>query len=140
MSLKREKQAEHREVASIRNDYVRSVERKEKRHQAHKVRLFRRLSVFGILILMASIWIGTTIYAQSQTISEKEQLRAETLASLQEVEKEQKKLEEQILLLNDDEYIAKLARKEYFLSDEGEIIFTLPNDEEKTKENADEKE
>ncbi|GKW47690.1 septum formation initiator family protein [Planococcus sp. NCCP-2050] len=140
MSLKREKPSENREVASIRNDYVRSVERKEKRHQAHKVRLFRRLSVFGILVLMASIWIGTTIYAQSQTISEKEQMRAETLASLEKAEKEQKKLEEQILLLNDDEYIAKLARKEYFLSEDGEIIFTLPNEDQKTKEKADEKE
>jgi cell division protein DivIC len=140
MSLKREKPSENREVASIRNDYVRSVERKEKRHQAHKVRLFRRLSVFGILVLMASIWIGTTIYAQSQTISEKEQMRAETLASLEKAEKEQKKLEEQILLLNDDEYIAKLARKEYFLSEDGEIIFTLPNEDPKTKEKADEKE
>lgn len=140
MSLKREKPSEHREVASIRNDYVRSVERKEKRHQAHKVRLFRRLSVFGILVLMASIWIGTTIYAQSQTISEKEQMRAETLASLEKAEKEQKKLEEQILLLNDDEYIAKLARKEYFLSEDGEIIFTLPNEDQKTKEKADGKE
>lgn len=140
MSLKREKPSENREVASIRNDYVRSVERKEKRHQAHKVRLFRRLSVFGILVLMASIWIGTTIYAQSQTISEKEQMRAETLASLEKAEKEQKKLEEQILLLNDDEYIAKLARKEYFLSEDGEIIFTLPNEDQKTKEKANEKE
>ncbi|CEG21124.1 Cell division protein DivIC [Planococcus massiliensis] len=140
MSLKREKPSEQREVASIRNDYVRSVERKEKRHQAHKVRLFRRLSVFGILVLMASIWIGTTIYAQSQTISEKEQMRAETLASLEKAEKEQKKLEEQILLLNDDEYIAKLARKEYFLSEDGEIIFTLPNEDQKTKEKADGKE
>ena len=33
----------------------------------------------------------------------------------------------QISKLNDDEYIGKLLRKEYFLSEEGEIIFTLPD-------------
>ncbi|MFD1030300.1 FtsB family cell division protein [Metaplanococcus flavidus] len=126
MSLKREKSTAAPEVASIQNDYVRSVERKEKRQMAHKVRLFRRLAVFGLIVLMASIWIGTTIYAQSQTMTEKEQLRAEAQLALKEVEKEQVQLEEQILLLNDDEYLAKLAKKELFVSEHGEIIFTLP--------------
>ena len=136
MSLKTERKTESREVTSIRNDYVRSVEQEEKRRAAHRVRLFRRLSLFGILVLMTSIWIGTTIYAQSQTISEKEQLREEALLTLQEVEEEQERLEEQILLLNDEEYLAKMARSEYFLSEEGEIIFALPN----TQENNEEKE
>lgn len=126
MSLKREKAAAAPEVASIRNDYVRSVERIEKRQMAHKVRLFRRLAVFGLVILLASIWIGTTIYAQSQTTTEKEQLRVEAQLALKEVEKEKAQLEEQIILLNDDEYLAKLAKKELFVSEQGEIIFTLP--------------
>lgn len=136
MSLKRERKAESREVTSIRNDYVRSVEQQEKRREAHRIRLFRRLSFFGIVVLLASIWVGTTIYAQSQTISEKEQLREEALLTLQEVEAEQERLEEQILLLNDEEYLAKMARSEYFLSEEGEIIFALPD----SKENNEEKE
>ncbi|MGI2329734.1 FtsB family cell division protein [Planococcus sp. YIM B11945] len=131
MGLKREKKAEQREVTSIRNDYVRSIERQEKRHQAHKVRLFRRLSFFGLLVLMAGIWIGTTLHAQSQTISEKEQLREEALVSLQKAEDEQAQLEEQILLLNDVEYVKKFARKDLFVSEAGETIFTIPENEEK---------
>ncbi len=126
MSLKKEKTNATPEVASIRNDYVRSVERKEKRQLAHKVRLFRRLAVFGIVVLLATIWIGTTIYAQSQTMAEKEQLREEAQIALKEVKKEQAQLEEQIILLNDDEYLAKLAKKELFVSEQGEIIFTIP--------------
>ena len=140
MGLKKDKSAATSEVTSIRNDYVRSVERQEKRQQAHKVRLFRRLTVFGLLVLMASVWIGITVYNQSQTIAEKEQARAGSLAALEQVEKEQAQLQEQIMLLNDEEYIAKLARKEYFLSDEGEIIFTLPKEEGENKEKAAEKE
>lgn len=140
MGLKKDKSAPNSEVTSIRNDYIRSMERQEKRQQAHKVRLYRRLTVFGLLVLLASIWIGTTMYSQSQAIAEKEQARVEALAGLEQVEKEQAQLEEQITLLNDEEYIAKLARKEYFLSDEGEIIFTLPNEDGKTKEEDTEKE
>ena len=131
MSLKRDQKAETREVTSIRNDYVRSVEMEGERKKAHRVRLFRRLTVFGLLVLMATIWVGSTIYAQTQTISEKEELRIQALQQLEEVEKQQSQLEEQILLLNDEEYLAKLARKDYFLSDEGEIIFTTPNTEKK---------
>ena len=50
---------------------------------------------------------------------------------LAKLEKEQRLLEEEIVKLNDDEYIAKFARKEYFLSDDGEIIFNLPENEGK---------
>lgn len=140
MSLNRDNKTDKREVTSIRNDYVRSVEIEGQRKKAHRVRLFRRLTVFGLLILMATIWVGSTIYAQTQTISEKEQLREETLLKLEEVEKQQTQLEEKILLLNDEEYLAKLARKDYFLSDEGEIIFTTPHDEKKDQENPSEEE
>lgn len=134
VGLKKDTKAEGREVTSIRNDYVRSIERQEQRQQAHKVRLFRRLSVFGLFVLLASIWIGSTLHAQSQTLSEKEQLHKEALIALQGVEQEQEKLKEQIVLLNDEEYLAKLARKEYFLSEDGEIIFTIPKTEEKAEE------
>lgn len=37
----------------------------------------------------------------------------------------------QITQLEDDEYIAKLLRKEYFLSEEGDIIFVIPEKEDK---------
>lgn len=140
MSLKRDQKAETREVTSIRNDYVRSVEMEGERKKAHRVRLFRRLTVFGLLVLMATIWVGSTIYAQTQTISEKEELRVQALQQLEEVEKQQSQLEEQILLLNDEEYLAKLARKDYFLSDEGEIIFTTPDNEKKDEEKPSEEE
>lgn len=134
MTLKKEKKSAAGAVAPIRNDYVRSKERQEKRQQAHKVRLFRRLTVFGILVLMAAIWIVVTLYGQSQMIAEKERQQEEALAALAEIEAEQGILQEQIMLLNDDEYIAKLARKEYFLSEDGELIFTLPEEGAKKDE------
>ena len=58
-------------------------------------------------------------------MDEKEQLEKELVA----LKKEEVLLKEEIVKLNDDDYIAKLARKEYFLSDDNEIIFTLPETE-----------
>jgi cell division protein DivIC len=40
----------------------------------------------------------------------------------------EEKLKTEILALQSDEYIEKLARKEYFLSKKDEIIFVLPED------------
>lgn len=131
---------ENQGVTPLQNDYTRAAEIEDARKRRHKVVLYRRLVVFGLVVLLTSIWLGSTIYAQSQTIAGKEQLQEEKLAELEEVQKKQAKLEEQIRLLNDDDYLSKLARKDYFLSDEGEIIFTLPNDAEKPKEDDEEKE
>lgn len=134
MAMKKEKKTAGRPVAPIRNDYVRSVERQEKRQQAHKVRLFRRLAAFGVIVLLSAVWIAMTLHSQSETIAAKDQQREEALAILAEVEAEQGILQEQIMLLNNDEYLAKLARKEYFLSEDGEIIFTLPKNTKNAKE------
>ena len=37
-------------------------------------------------------------------------------------------LSQQATLLKDDEYVAKLARSRYYLSKDGEIIFSIPED------------
>ena len=42
-------------------------------------------------------------------------------------------LKEQIKRLNDKEYIEKLARSEYFLSNDGEIIFKLPEEKKESE-------
>ncbi len=62
------------------------------------------------------------------------------LAQLEEVQEEQEMLKRQLVKLNDDDYIAKLARKEYFLSDKNEIIFSVPENKKKKDKKDDGKE
>ena len=47
------------------------------------------------------------------------------------MKEEQDTLNLKIKQLQDDEYIAKLLRKEYYLSEKGEIIFIIPDKEDK---------
>ena len=129
MGLKNRRKPADQGVTSIRNDYVRSVEMQEKKKQAHKVRLFRRLSAFGIIVAVCLLWVVTTLYGQTQTLAEKKEEKAEAAAVLEAAEEKQVRLKEQVQLLNDEDYLAKLARKEYFLSEEGEIIFSIPEEE-----------
>lgn len=140
MGEKNRRTEDYRNVSSINKDYVRSVERQEKRQKEHKVRLFRRLSAFAVLIVIVMSWITLTMFSQSNALAAKEQKKQEALEMLAEVNEEQEMLQSQIIKLNDDEYIAKLARKEYFLSEEGEIIFSIPENEKNDKKKEGSKE
>ncbi|WP_394191664.1 septum formation initiator family protein [Paenisporosarcina quisquiliarum] len=140
MASRKQHKEEYRNVASINKDYVRSVERQEKRQKAHKVRLFRRLGFFALLVVVVMSWLTMTMFSQKNALAAKEQQKLEAKQELVDILEEQEMLKSQIVKLNDDEYIAKLARKEYFLSDEGEIIFSIPEKEDADKKNKDSKE
>ena len=140
MASRKQHKEEYRNVASINKDYVRSVERQEKRQKAHKVRLFRRLGFFALLVVVVMSWLTMTMFSQKNALAAKEQQKLEAKQELVDILEEQDMLKSQIVKLNDDEYIAKLARKEYFLSDEGEIIFSIPEKEDADKKNKDSKE
>ena len=73
-----------------------------------------------------AILLVSTMLTQNERLAKKEARKIEVTEELEEVKETQEMLKLQITKLEDDEYIAKLARKEYFLSEEGEIIFTIP--------------
>jgi cell division protein DivIC len=127
-------------VASIQTDYVRSLQKKEDRKNARKVRLYRRLTVFAIATVIILGTLTQTFISQKQALAAKEQKKVELLTELEAVKEEQEMLKRQIVKLNDDEYIAKLARKEYFLSEKNEIIFSTPENKKKVDEKGDGKE
>ncbi|HWL25027.1 MAG TPA: septum formation initiator family protein [Ureibacillus sp.] len=118
-------------VRTLHNDYVRATEEVNKSTSRQKVLFRRRIVAFGAIASVILVFLVSTIFSQEQRISKKEQEKAEVLAELEKVQDQQDMLNIQITKLEDDDYIAKLARKEYFLSEEGEIIFTIPDKEDK---------
>jgi len=86
----------------------------------------RRIRLFMFVVLCIAVWTGYTAYLQSGVLAEKEReleaLRQEAAA----VQQQQAELNYKVSRLNDKEYIAELARKDYFLSKPGEIIFVIP--------------
>jgi cell division protein DivIC len=119
-----------RNIAKLQNQYSTQQESMEVSSARKRKLLYRRLMVFLIIAGSISFFMISTYVSQLSALEEKEATKKQLEKQLIGLEKNQQILEEEIIKLNDDEYIAKLARKEYFLSEDNEIIFNLPEKEE----------
>ena len=69
---------------------------------------------------------------QNETLASKEKSKEEANRHLTELKEEQDTLNLKIKQLQDDEYIAKLLRKEYYLSEKKvRLFFIIPDKEDK---------
>lgn len=115
-------------VAKLNNDYTHNKtlhalrERKHKRYMRRRITGILAISVFFVSGFAVNIWTNT------QTISQMEEEKEEAKTELELVEKEQEDLNNQIKKLEDEDYVAKVARSQYYLSEDNEIIFSLPED------------
>jgi cell division protein DivIC len=122
----------NKRIPIINQSYMNQQKQQSLITQRKKKALIRRLAAFSILAAIVFITLFTTMYFQSKALAEKEEQLKQVKSEYVELEETQKVLEEEIKKLQDEEYIGKYARQEYFLSDEGEIIFTIPEDDNKT--------
>lgn len=126
MSAVREK----KNVAKIQTIYVKQKEYAEVASARKKKLLFRRLSLFLVFAAVISYFLISGFVSQSSSLEAKVAQKKLLDKELADLEKKEQILNEEIIKLNDDDYLAKLARKEYFFSEQGEIIFNIPEEEE----------
>lgn len=138
--MKQQPNNRRRNVTKIKNEYVRTKQQQDAVKRARKVRLYRRLAVFAAIVLVSFGILANIYVKQHKVLAEKKTEKEMLIEELALHEKERDQLAKQLEKLNDDEYIAKLARQEYFLSDKNEIIFSLPKKEEKKQKKDKEKE
>lgn len=85
----------------------------------------RRLKLLGIFIALFLLWSVSVWLGQQEKLRE----QREELAIVQEearlVKERQIELTEEIKRLHDLEYIGEVARRDYFLSKPGEMIFKI---------------
>lgn len=120
-----------RSVTPIRSEYVASREIYEKVQRKRRKGLIRRLAAFFILFGLAVSFMIHALLSQSAKLHEMEAQKAHLQKQLSNVKQEQRQLQRDIKLLNDEDYLGKLARKNFFMSKNGEIIFTTPQTEER---------
>ncbi|TDL84852.1 septum formation initiator family protein [Vibrio vulnificus] len=119
-----------RKVAKIENPYVAQQEKKVQTVEKKKRGLMRRLTLYSVFAAVFLIFAVSTLITQNVALDEKVQQKEEMKGKLAKLKKDETLLKEEIVKLNDDDYIAKIARRDYFLSEKGEIIFTLPKGKE----------
>lgn len=120
-------------ITKMDNPYVVQQEKKAATIMKRKRGLRRRLTLYGVCAAIFAIFAMTTLISQNRKLDEKTQEKAHVQSQLSQLNNDEKLLKGEIVKLNDDEYVAKLVRRDYFLSEKGEIIFNLP----KAKEDGD---
>jgi cell division protein DivIC len=117
-----------RNVSRIQTPYVKQQEYAEIASARKRKLLFRRLSLFFVFAAFLSYLLVSSLISQNSKLEAKMAEHQELKSELAELKKQEDILNENIIKLNDDEYIAKLARKEYFFSEKNEIIFNIPEE------------
>ncbi|WP_078414568.1 FtsB family cell division protein [Priestia abyssalis] len=112
-------------VTQLNTEYVSQQQNMQENSNRKRIGLIRRLTVFGILVALVSIMMVSTLISQASAISDKKKEKAQLTEQLSQLKQKEKDLEEEVVKLNDEEYIKKIARRDYFLSEEGEIIFNV---------------
>ncbi|MCT4795875.1 FtsB family cell division protein [Exiguobacterium alkaliphilum] len=104
-------------------------EQLEKEQSRRRIHLRRRLAAASLLFLLMIVLIGQSYFSKVGYVSEQERKQNEAQIELTEVKGEQAELKEQVERLQDEEYIANLARNELLFSKDGEIIFYFSPEE-----------
>lgn len=119
-------------VAKIKSDYMKKYNAQMERSRRRKKRLIQRLLFASIVIVVTFGVLSTYHFKQRSLYSEKQEQFDELTDQMTVLEQEEKELVEEINLLNDEEYILDIARTNYFMSKEGELIFQVQEEEERS--------
>lgn len=130
MSRRHSSNDDPKNFTKLDNDYVRNTDRAINRKKQLLKRKIRRIVFFTIVPVVIIAFLINILFQQNKTLAVKEKKKDEANQHLTEMKEEQDSLNLKIKQLEDDEYIAKLLRKDYFLSEEGEIIFIIPEEKE----------
>lgn len=122
--------AVNRKVVKLLNSYTRKKE-SEKKVLTGEQRVSRRRTLLfsSIMLMVAGLLLVMALHQHHQNSLLKEEVISNE-EILENKVTEVRDLEQKIKQLNDDDYIVRIARSEFFLSEEGEIIFNLSSDED----------
>lgn len=115
-------------VTVMQNDYIK-VQNQQKRIASRERKKHRKR--LSLILLAGAIFIVPFLWKTVGNVLEIQQLDSEIAVAKKEkkaAEDQNTKLNYEVKLLQEDDYIAKLARSKYYLSKDGEIIFSLPED------------
>lgn len=121
-------------VARIENRYIKDTATMKKTRNRRRIALFRRLAFMAIIFAVVGGLLTITYTKQVLALKNKKEKQVQVDKKMVAMKDEEEALNDQIKKLHDDEYIAKLARSEYYLSKDGEIIFNIPEENSKQKE------
>lgn len=113
-------------VRQLTSEYMEKQELLEEQRRRRRKGLIRRLSVFAVFMILFFALTGFTLLQQQSSIQQQKVEQEKLDEELLQMEKQQSQLSQEIEWLHDPEYIAELARRDFFLTKPGETLFQLP--------------
>ncbi|WP_165005248.1 MULTISPECIES: septum formation initiator family protein [unclassified Enterococcus] len=123
-------------IAALDTEYAKRKYAEFQQQQRQLIFRRRRLAVIFLGALVIFAIIGIQIFHDMQRMNQLNELRVEANTEMKEVKADVSQLNEDVTLLKDDDYVAKLARSKFFYSKEGEKVY--PVFESNTGSSADE--
>ena len=129
----------NKKIELLQTDYAKEQFAKFEKERRQVVFRRRRLVAFFVAALAIFAVVGIQIFNDQMRLQKLKEYKAETVAEQKEAEQKVASLERDVALLQDDEYVAKLARSRFFYSKDGEKIYpVLPDgtDSQNTNERS----
>ncbi|MFC5629060.1 septum formation initiator family protein [Aliibacillus thermotolerans] len=118
--------ANKKKVTQIHESYIQAKEQEERMMEKRRRGLFRRLIVLGSIGVILAAIFTVTLVSQTMTLHSINEEQAALQEQLEALQAEQARLEQDIENYNDLNYIADIARKDYYLTKPGETLFRVP--------------
>ncbi|WP_071130563.1 FtsB family cell division protein [Enterococcus timonensis] len=116
-------------IAPLKNEFHK--EQLVKLHQVQREIIFkrRRLTVIFVLAIILVATFGAKLIADGQKLQSLRQQETAMISQEEQLAQQEQDLKDDVALLHDEEYVAKLARSRYLLSKDGEQVYTIPNEQ-----------
>ncbi|EOE6412243.1 septum formation initiator family protein [Enterococcus hirae] len=112
-------------IAALDTEYAKKKYVEFQEQQRQLIFRRRRLAVIFIVALVIFAILGFQIFRDMQRMNQLNELKVEANTELSQVNADVDQLTQDVSLLKDDDYVAKLARSKYFYSKEGEQVYPV---------------
>ncbi|HFD1792448.1 TPA: septum formation initiator family protein [Enterococcus faecium] len=112
-------------IAALDTEYAKKKYAEFQQQQRQLIFRRRRLAAIFVGALVIFAIIGVQIFYDMQRMHQLNELRVEANTEMKEVNADVDQLHQDVSLLKDDEYVAKLARSKFFYSKDGEKVYPI---------------
>jgi len=116
-------------ITQLNNEYTQEKNKENIIKQKQKKYFRRRMKFIIVCGVILLTFVTIPLVKNMFEVHALEQEKSAAKQELEELVDHQDDLKYYTHLLQNEDYVAKLARSEYYLTDEDEIVFSFPDDE-----------
>lgn len=130
----------NKQIELLQTEYAKEQFAKFEKERRQVVFRRRRLVAVFVAALVIFAIVGIQMFNDQMRLQKLQEYKAETVAKQEAADKKVTQLKRDVALLQDDEYVAKLARSRFFYSKKNEKIYPVLPDasDSKTETSGDE--